>query len=159
MQTTPPMRSAASIPALPDNPASTRNTEVRIRVIRVMPDTGLVPTVAIARAATVVNRNEMTMTTASAMKRESFVAPGCEDRTPKRKKSHAARAVARMPPMTSPRGRSRSVRVAATGATLRFRRRKSSVTPMANAFAMTRQERRMPMMPAAAMAPMPMWRT
>ncbi len=61
--------------------------------------------------------------------------------------------------MTSPMRRSRSVRTAAAGAALRFRRRNNSVKPIANAFAMTRQERRMPMMPAAAMAPMPMWRT
>ena len=36
-----------------------------ISVISVMPDTGLVPTMAMARAATVVNRNEMPPTTSA----------------------------------------------------------------------------------------------
>jgi len=38
-----------------------------MRVIRVIPETGLVPTVAIARAATVVNRNEMMINTPRAI--------------------------------------------------------------------------------------------
>ena len=67
VHTTPPIMSAASIPALPVSPAATRITEARIRVISVMPETGFVPTVAIACAETVVNRNEITSTIRSAM--------------------------------------------------------------------------------------------
>ena len=62
VQTTPPIRSAASIPALPFSPTATMTTEARISVMSVMPDTGLLPTMAIALAATVVKRKAMTAT-------------------------------------------------------------------------------------------------
>lgn len=54
------MSSAAVIPAVPLSPAATMMTEARIRVMSVMPLTGLVPTMAMALAATVVKRNAMT---------------------------------------------------------------------------------------------------
>ena len=60
VQTTEPITSATVIPASPESPAFTRMTEPMIRVTNVIPDTGLVPTMAMARAATVVNRNEIT---------------------------------------------------------------------------------------------------
>ena len=62
VQTTPPMTSAATMPVVPFKPTATITTEARIKVISVIPDTGLVPTMAMALAATVVNRNEMAAT-------------------------------------------------------------------------------------------------
>lgn len=44
------------------SPTATITTEASISVISVIPDTGLVPTMAIALAATVVNRNAMPAT-------------------------------------------------------------------------------------------------
>lgn len=67
VQTTPPIIIAAAIPAVPLSPAATSITDARIRVIRVIPLTGLEPTIAMALAATVVNRNAITATTSRAM--------------------------------------------------------------------------------------------
>ena len=54
------------MPEGPFSPTATITTEARISVINVIPDTGLVPTMAIALAATVVNRKEMPATSAIA---------------------------------------------------------------------------------------------
>ena len=151
VQTTPPIRSAASIPAFPESPAFTRKSDVRMSVIRVIPETGFVPTVAIARAATDVKRKEMTTTTRSAMS-DCVVMLGEGSRTPNRKKAQATRATATIPPTMTFIGRSRSVRSASPEAD--FAAPKSALKE--NAFAMTRQLRRIPRMPAAAMPPMPM---
>ena len=62
VQTTPPMSRAANMPYWPVRPAATSTRLLRIRVIMVMPETGLVPTMAMARAATVVNRKLITKT-------------------------------------------------------------------------------------------------
>ena len=62
VHTTPPITSAATMPEGPFRPTATITTEARISVINVIPDTGLVPTIAIALAATVVNRKEMPAT-------------------------------------------------------------------------------------------------
>ena len=62
VHTTPPITNAATMPVAPFSPTATITTDARIRVISVMPDTGLVPTMAMALAATVVNRNEMPAT-------------------------------------------------------------------------------------------------
>ena len=67
VQTTPPIIMAAIIPLVPLNPALTNTKELKINVINVIPDTGFEPTIAIAFAATVVNRNEMTNTIKVAM--------------------------------------------------------------------------------------------
>ena len=67
VQTTPPMSIAATIPALPLRPTATRTSEVMMRVMMVMPLTGLEPTIAMALAATVVKRNEITATISSGM--------------------------------------------------------------------------------------------
>ena len=53
VHTTPPIIIAAVIPPVPVRPALTSTSELRISVISVMPDTGFVPTIAIAFAATV----------------------------------------------------------------------------------------------------------
>ena len=67
VQTTPPIIIAAVMPPVPVSPALTSTRELRISVIKVIPETGLVPTMAIALAATVVNRNAMTKTIRIAM--------------------------------------------------------------------------------------------
>ena len=67
VQTTPPIIKAATIPAVPDKPDQTKTREVMIRVISVIPETGLVPTIAIAFAATVVKRKAITSTIPSAI--------------------------------------------------------------------------------------------
>ena len=59
VQTTPPIIRADTMPAVPLNPVATKMMEANISVISVMPDTGLVPTMAMAFAATVVNRKAM----------------------------------------------------------------------------------------------------
>ncbi|GFI58946.1 hypothetical protein IMSAG025_02410 [Muribaculaceae bacterium] len=56
----------ATMPEVPLSPIETNIAEATIRVISVMPDTGLEPTIAIAFAATVVKRNAMTVTTSHA---------------------------------------------------------------------------------------------
>ena len=56
------MIKAASIPPEPFKPTATITTEARIKVISVIPLTGLLPTMAMALAATVVNRKAMTVT-------------------------------------------------------------------------------------------------
>ncbi|EKD50487.1 MAG: hypothetical protein ACD_62C00527G0002 [uncultured bacterium] len=67
VHTTQPMSNADIIPMGPLSPAATNIPADKIRVMSVMPDTGLVPTVAMACAATVVNRKEITITTISAI--------------------------------------------------------------------------------------------
>ena len=60
------MISAAVMPAVPFRPMLTSTSDARISVMRVIPETGLLPTMAMALAATVVKRNEMTKTISSA---------------------------------------------------------------------------------------------
>ena len=62
VQTTPPITNAATIPLGPFRPTATMTTEASISVISVMPDTGLVPTIAMALAATVVKRKAIPAT-------------------------------------------------------------------------------------------------
>ena len=62
VQTTLPMIKAANIPPAPFIPMAAIMTEARIKVISVMPETGFEPTMAMAFAATVVNRNAMIVT-------------------------------------------------------------------------------------------------
>ena len=66
VQTTPPITSAAIIPDSPSKPTDTSTNDDSISVIRVIPETGFEPTIAIAFAATVVKRNAMTKTIAKA---------------------------------------------------------------------------------------------
>ena len=71
------------MPALPFRPTATMTTEARMRVMSVMPDTGLLPTMAMALAATVVKRKAMMATTNTATvacRRLRFI-------TPKKKKA------------------------------------------------------------------------
>ena len=63
VQTTPPITRAATIPEVPVSPTATIISDAKISVIRVIPETGLVPTMAMAFAATVVKRNAIMATT------------------------------------------------------------------------------------------------
>ena len=65
VQTTPPITSAATIPAVPLSPTATMMNEAMMSVMSVMPETGLEPTIAIAFAATVVKRKAIIITIAS----------------------------------------------------------------------------------------------
>ena len=60
------MINAAVIPFSPSKPIETSTSDDKIKVISVIPDTGFVPTIAIALAATVVNKNAITKTIKSA---------------------------------------------------------------------------------------------
>src|ERR1041384_2910399 len=64
VHTTPPMRRALSMPEGPVRPVRTSTKDERMSVINVIPETGFVPTIAIAFAATVVNKNDTTRTSA-----------------------------------------------------------------------------------------------
>ena len=81
------------------------------------------------------------------------VARACPPRTPNRKKTQRTAASPSSPAITQLIGRSRSVRSTATA--VRSRLPASSRKPSENAFAMIRQLRRIPMIPAAAMPPIP----
>ena len=50
------------MPSVPFKPTAAIMSEARMRVISVIPETGLEPTMAMAFAATVVKRNAMTKT-------------------------------------------------------------------------------------------------
>ena len=67
VHTTPPITMAATIPLVPLSPTPTKITEAIIKVIKVMPDTGLEPTMAMALAATVVNKKAIMATTKKAI--------------------------------------------------------------------------------------------
>ena len=66
VHTTPPITIEAMMPAEPFKPIDTKIPDEIISVISVIPDTGLEPTIAMALAATVVNRKAITATTRNA---------------------------------------------------------------------------------------------
>ena len=66
VQTTPPTIMVTNMPGPPRKPRRSITRPVIKRVSMVMPEMGLVPMVAMARAATGANRNEMTITRAVA---------------------------------------------------------------------------------------------
>ena len=66
VHTTPPITIDAMMPFVPLKPTATNTVLATMSVISVMPDTGLLPTMAIALAATVVNKNAITTTTKNA---------------------------------------------------------------------------------------------
>ena len=66
---------AATIPVVPLSPTATMMTEARMSVMSVIPLTGLVPTMAIALAATVVKRKVMTVTSRMATRLKRSTPP------------------------------------------------------------------------------------
>ncbi len=66
VHTTPPIIIDATMPDVPEMPTATKIADATMRVMSVIPLTGLVPTIAMALAATVVKRNAMSVTTTHA---------------------------------------------------------------------------------------------
>ena len=149
VQTTPPMSIAATIPALPLRPTATRTSEVMMRVMMVMPLTGLEPTIAMALAATVVKRNDITAT----ISRPISACQTLLTTPPKAKKTKMARRAMTMPKMTAFMEMSFCVRSTETDASPGLRLNSPAARPTADL--MTPAERMMPMIPAVAMPPMP----
>ena len=147
VHTTPPITIAATIPALPLRPTVTSTSAVMIRVMMVIPLTGLVPTIAMALAATVVKRKAMTATITRPMRacQMLFTTP------PKAKKANTVSSATVMPRITVRIGRSFSVRCAAS--VLPFLLNSLPARPMA--LLITPALRMMLMMPAIAIPPIP----
>ena len=125
-------------------------TEARMSVINVMPDTGFVPTMAIALAATVVNRKAMTATTRMPTTAYSRL----KSTTPTKKNTNVAAKAIITPMEMIFIEMSRCVRFtsAFTLLPLPF----SSFEASPTALLMMPHDFTMPMMPAMAMPPMPM---
>ncbi len=152
VQTTPPIMSAAAMPALPLRPTATRINDAIIRVISVMPLTGLEPTMAMALAATVVNRKLTTVTTSRPISacQMLFTTP------PNAKNAKMHRRAMTTPKTMVFMGRSSSVRSVFPSPVPGLRL--NSVTARPAALLMTPKLFTIPMIPAVAMPPMPMCR-
>ena len=150
VHTTPPITSAAAIPALPFSPTATRINDAMINVISVMPLTGFEPTMAIALAATVVNRKEMmpTINTPTNACQMFSTTP------PNAKNAKIASRAMTMPKTIVFIGMSSSVRSVASAFVPGFFVNSLAASPTADL--MTPKDLMMPMMPAVAMPPMPM---
>ena len=151
MQTTPPMIRAETMPAGPLRSTATRIMEERISVIRVMPETGLVPTMAVALAATVVNRKAIRPTNKRPMAAWNQL---CN--TPNWKKRKVTMSEEMMPNEITFMGRSLWVRSICSRlfSSLPF----SSLAAKPTAPLIIPQDLMMPITPAVAIPPMPMWR-
>ena len=149
VQTTPPITMAATMPALPLRPTATSTSAVMISVMMVMPLTGFVPTMAMALAATVVKRKEITATITSPISacHTLWTTP------PKAKKANTASSARAMPQTTVFIGRSSCVRSGASAEAPGLRRNSPAARP--TALLITPALLMMPMMPAVAMPPMP----
>ena len=140
---------AATIPALPLSPATTSTRAVIINVMIVIPLTGLVPTIAMALAATVVKRNEMTATIISPRSACQILLTT----PPNAKKQNTARSVNAMPHTTVFIGRSCCVRSAAAAADGPLRWNSEAARPMA--LFITPALFMIPIIPAVAIPPIP----
>ena len=151
VHTTPPMMSAAVIPAVPFKPTATIMREARIRVMRVIPLTGFEPTMAIAFAATVVKRNAIIPT----MRRPTTA---CQmlSTTPNMKNANTANSVTAIPITIIFMEMSLCVLITSASASLFFLLNSFAASPSADL--MTPKDFTMPTIPAVAMPPMPMWR-
>ena len=151
VQTTPPMIRAAVIPAVPLRPTATMTRDARIRVMRVIPLTGFDPTMAIALAATVVNRNAMIPTI-------STPTTACQmlSTTPRAKNPNTTRRVMTMPMTTIFIDMSLWVLMTSASAPVFFLLNSLAARPTADL--MTPNDFTMPTIPAVAMPPMPIWR-
>ena len=152
VHTTPPMMSAAAMPALPFRPTATRIREAMMSVIKVIPLTGFEPTIAMALAATVVNRNE----TSATITRPTMACQTLFTTPPKAKNAKMARRAMATPQTMVFIGRSSSVRSAFSVVAPGFRL--NSLTASPAALLITPKLLTMPMMPAVAMPPMPICR-
>ena len=149
VHTTPPIISAATIPLTPFSPTATITTDASMSVMSVIPDTGLLPTMAMALAATVVKRKAITATS-SIPTTANLMLPSM---MPNQKKMKVTRRVTAEPIAMILNDRSRCVRSCLLSSVLLpFISLAASVTApfiMSHDFIM-------PMSPAMAMPPMPM---
>ena len=139
------------MPPGPFKPTATITTLARISVISVMPETGLLPTMAIALAATVVKRKAITATSSmptTAKSRLPFI-------TPSQKKPNVSRITAMLPMAIILNEMSRCVRLtSAMLPPLPF----NSFEARPTAPLMMPQLLMIPSTPAMAIPPMPMLR-
>ena len=144
------MMSAATMPPVPLRPTATITTEARMSVISVIPDTGLLPTMAIALAATVVKRNAITATSSipTAAKR---ILPFI---TPNQKNRKMTKSVTIAPMAIILNGMSRCVRSTCLPSLLPPR---ISLAARLTAFFIIPHELMMPIMPAMAIPPIPIY--
>ena len=148
VQTTPPITIAATMPALPLRPTATSTRAVMMSVMMVIPLTGLLPTMAMALAATVVKRKEMTAT----ISRPVSACQTLSTTPPKAKKANTASSAITIPVTTVFILMSRSLSSTASADPL-FLPNSLPARPMA--LLMTPAFLMMPMMPAVAMPPIP----
>ena len=151
VHTTPPMMRAANIPPGPFKPTATITTEAKMRVINVMPETGVLPTIAMALAATVVKRKAITATSRMAITAKSKL-PSI---TPNQKKRKVTRMQTSEPMPMILNEMSRWVRFTYASTPL-FPFNSLAAKPTAPL--MIPQLLMMPMIPAMAMPPIPMLR-
>ena len=148
VHTTPPMISAAVIPAVPLRPTATITREARMRVMRVIPLTGFEPTIAIALAATVVKRNAMMPTI-------STPTTACQmlSTTPIAKNPNTTARVMTIPITTIFIEMSLCVLITSASSPLFFLLNSLAARPRADFI--TPNDLTMPTIPAVAMPPMP----
>ena len=145
------MLKAANIPPEPFRPTATITTEAKMRVISVMPDTGLLPTMAMALAATVVKRKAIAATSKMAMMAKRRL-PSI---TPNQKKRKVTRMQTNEPMAIILKEMSRCVRFTfSSTALLPF----NSLAAKPTALLMMPQLLMIPMIPAMAIPPIPMLR-
>ena len=152
VHTTPPMMAAATIPEAPLRPTATIITDDSMSVISVIPDTGLLPTMAMAFAATVVNRKAITATM-------SIPTTACQilkSTTPTKKKTNVTNKAIPTPMAIIFIGRSRCVRSTATDDALLLPFISEAANP--TALRIMLHDRMIPMIPAIAIPPIPMCR-
>ena len=152
VQTTPPITIAPTMPLVPFMPTATKTTLATISVMSVIPDTGFEPTIAMALAATVVKRKEMMVTT-----RKATIACQKLCSTPTKKKTKVQTKATEIAIISSFILRSFSVR------RMDFFSVSTDLPPSSffaspTALLITPQERTIPIIPAIAMAPIPMLR-
>ncbi len=149
VHTTPPITMDAAMPDVPLSPTATKMADAMIRVMRVMPDTGLEPTIAIALAATVVNRNAINVTTIHATR-------ACQNvlMTPAQKNTNTAMSAMAMKNTICFMDMSVCQRIVFFPSVPPLNSREASPT----ASRMMPQDFTIPMIPAIAIPPMPMRR-
>ena len=139
------------MPPGPFRPTATITTEAKMSVIRVIPETGFEPTIAMALAATVVKRKAMAATSRMAIMAKRRL-PSI---TPNQKKRKVTRMVTSEPIAIILKEMSRWVRFTFSSTSLLpF----SSLAARPTALLMMPQLLMMPMIPAMAIPPIPMLR-
>ena len=146
VHTTPPITIEATMPLVPLRPIPTNMADAMIRVIRVIPDTGLLPTIAMALAATVVKRKAISVTT-------SHATAACQNVwiTPNQKNSNTATRARTIKNTTFFMDRSTCQRTSCAFSFVPLNSRPARPT----ALQMIGQDLTMPITPAIAIPPIP----